>query len=418
MTNSQRNAMRASTAFTQKETNEAMGLQIFNTSTKCVETWNGTTWIQQCPPEGPAVFPISPSVPQNCTVEAGEDNMTFTAMTDPNAVAYEFFLNGVSQGEQSSKSITFTTEQSLDNVTVQYFYPPAFLKPTMIAVQGGTFTLGEAVQAAADGMSGNEAVANSHLVTLSDFSISETPVTQAQFEAVMGVNPAHFVCSTDIDYFPSSAKPVENVSWYYAIAYCNKLSIQERKALVYSVKIDDKEIDWAKLKLSDIPKDHVDWNATQNLSANGYRLPTEAEWEYAARGGQLSEIPSSYYSGSNTANDVAWHAGNNGSNGTATYGTKAVKQKQPNALGLYDMSGNVVEWCWDRHYDYTAGAVINPVGPVDPNVTVTTRVLRGGYWSGAASSARVNYHQSNGNPYAVGSSNHAYGFRVVCSAVE
>jgi formylglycine-generating enzyme required for sulfatase activity len=210
---------------------------------------------------------------------------------------------------------------------------------------------------------------------------------------------------------------VERVSWYEAIAFCNKLSVMKGKTPVYSVKVGGIEIDWATLAYASIPtSSNTDWNdAFPTMSANGYRLPTEAEWEYAARGGQLSasiQNPLSldyYYSGSNTANNVGWYSGNNApSSIDPAYGTKPVGQKQPNALGLYDMSGNLYEWCWDWHDAYTAGAVSDPTGPVSGSF----RVFRGGYWDSSASGLRVSNRGGN-NPEG---SNDAIGFRVACSS--
>jgi len=145
-----------------------------------------------------------------------------------------------------------------------------------------------------------------------------------------------------------------------------------------------------------------------DMSANGYRLPTEAEWEYAARGGQ-ENLVDYLYSGSDNIGDVAWYSGNNGSSGTPTYGTKLVKQKLPNALGLYDMSGNVYEWCWDWFGSYTATPKIDPTGATSGS----TRVRRGGSWINYASNARVSYRNYYYYPSDRDSN---LGFRLACSS--
>jgi formylglycine-generating enzyme required for sulfatase activity len=291
---------------------------------------------------------------------------------------------------------------------------PGAINLAMISIEGGTFNLGAAVQPSTDGQGDNGAVTNNHDVTLSDFCMSETQVTQAQFFAVMGEYPSYFQSSTNPNYAPSDNKPVEQVSWYDAITFCNKLSLMEGKTPVYSVS----GINWATLLYSDIPITiNATWDAaTMDLSANGYRLPTEAEWEYAARGGNQSltaqgNPPDYYYAGSNTANDVAWYRGNNGPSGTPTCGTKPVAQKQHNALGLYDMSGNVYEWCWDWYGAYTATPKTDPTGAVSG----TNRVLRGGDQGDFAYNVRVSVR---GGCFPSARSFAHMGFRIVCRSSE
>jgi len=121
--------------------------------------------------------------------------------------------------------------------------------------------------------------------------------------------------------------------------------------------------------------------------STGYRLPTEAQWEYAAKGGNGS--PGNYtYAGSNTADSVAWYSGNNGASGTANYGSKAVGTKAANGLGIYDMSGNVSEWCWDWYSDYSSAAQTDPVGAASGASSGSDRVYRGGSWFNSAAYVR------------------------------
>ena len=190
----------------------------------------------------------------------------------------------------------------------------------MIKVEGGTFSMGATSEQGSDAYDSEKPV---HSVTLSDYYIGETEVTQELWEAVMGSNPSY--CKGN------NQRPVERVSWNDCQEFINKLN---------------------------------------RLTGKNFRLPTEAEWEYAARGGKYSKDYVYKYSGSNNADEVAWYYDNSGDE------THPVKTKKANKLGLYDMSGNVDEWCNDWWGFYHSNSQPNPTGPSRGEC----RVLRGGSW--------------------------------------
>ncbi len=202
---------------------------------------------------------------------------------------------------------------------------------TMVAVEGGTFTMGATAE---QGTNVYDKEKPTHEVTLSSYCIGQTQVTQALWQAVMGNNPSSF---NGGNYGTNLQRPVDNVSWDDCQTFITKLN---------------------------------------QMTGKTFRLPTEAEWEFAARGGNLSQ--GYKYAGSNNVDDVAWHWDNipSQTEGNAGYGTQTVATKAPNELGLYDMSGNVFEWCQDWYGSYSGEAQTNPVGPSSG----TYRVLRGSSW--------------------------------------
>jgi formylglycine-generating enzyme required for sulfatase activity len=201
----------------------------------------------------------------------------------------------------------------------------------MVRIPGGTFTMGSpANEAGRDDEEGPQ-----HEVTVSTFYMGKYEVTQKEWVSVMGSNPSNW---------KGDNLPVERVSWYEALDYCNKLSELEGLTPAYTLS-----------------GTNVSWNG----NANGYRLPTEAEWEYACRAGT-----STPYSSGSTVGNAAWYHDNSGSR------THAVGEKQGNGYGLYDMHGNVAEWCWDWYGRYGSGSQTDPVGASSG----FDRVMRGGSW--------------------------------------
>jgi len=251
----------------------------------------------------------------------------------------------------------------------------AALESEMVFVQGGTMTMNHG------GVSKN--------VLLHDFYCSKYEVTQRLWQEVMGDNPSGFGGKPD--------HPVEYVDWYSSVIFCNELSrlkgrtpryYKDIKCTIPITKADD-------YAGSGVGKPFTSF---EKEDANGYRLPLETEWQYAASGGTLSQGYT--YSGSNNIDEVAWYSGNN-----TPYGTKAVGKLKPNELGLYDMSGNVYEWTFcvfgGQYYYQDCGDLLPGNG--------VYRVLRSGFWNDDATSCTVSIRYTY-NPVNRGN---GLGFRLV-----
>jgi formylglycine-generating enzyme required for sulfatase activity len=259
-----------------------------------------------------------------------------------------------------------------------------------------------------------DATAANVSVITNGYWMGETEITQELFSAVMGANPSYFDGTSGGDPYAKDTptgevqnrRPVEKVSWYDVIAFCNKLSLAAGKEPVYSV---NGVTDWAGLSYDDMPILDDDWNAaTWDKSKNGYRLPTEMEWMWAAMGADKSAQPNTTgyakafagSDGTNSIGDYAWYDANSGG------GTHEVGKKLPNELGLRDMSGNVSEWCWDWDGSYPTGTQTN----YDGAAPGTYRVIRDSNWYYVELACAMSY-RSYTSP---GSWIIYHGFRVVC----
>ena len=264
--------------------------------------------------------------------------------------AYATNEKGTSYGEEKSfTTIKVLFEETVDSDGNSIMTLNGNVIFKMIAVEGGTFQMGATSEQGTEAESSEKPV---HSVTLSDYYIGETEVTQELWEAVMGSNPS------DFSGYPQ--RPVEQVSWNDCQAFILKLN---------------------------------------ELTGKNFRLPTEAEWEYAARGGNKSQ--GYKYSGSNTIGNVAWYTDN------SSLTTHDVKTKQANELGIYDMSGNVWEWCQDWYGIYSSGSQTNPAGPTSGY----GRVYRGGSWQFNAKNCRVSSRYGS----APGSRSNNLGLRLSLS---
>ena len=289
------------------------------------------------------LFKDGSGVVDGVTVSWKVENKRFVILTSLSGIVCDYKVSGYeltlvyNDGDSATfvrkgKLAEFKTKQ-IEQSLGQFVY-----------VKGGTFTMGCTAEQGEDCFDWEKP---SHSVTVGDFYIGKTEVTQKSWRTIMGNNPSEF---------KGDDLPVESVSWNDVQKFMSKLN---------------------------------------EMTGKNYRLPTEAEWEYAARGGNKSK--GYKYSGSNNLGEVGWYYENAGDialddkkwdgddlekNNNRTH---PVGQKKPNELGIYDMSGNVFEWCNDWYDDYGASGVVNPTGPG----TGVSRVFRGGSWGGNAQLCRV-----------------------------
>lgn len=232
-----------------------------------------------------------------------------------------------------------------------------------VLIKGGTFVMGSPFSEAE-----REKDETPHRVTVRDFYMGKYEVTQREYRRVMGANPSQF---------KGDDLPVENVNWFEAVQYCNKRSAREGLIPAYSIRGQ---------------------TVNRNRNATGYRLPTEAEWEYACRAGTTSP----FSTGDNITTDQANYYGtypyNNGARGKYRQETIPARSFEPNPWGLHNMHGNVWEWCWDWYGSYGSGDQTNPTGASSG----AYRVYRGGGWNDFGRHLRCAYRATSPPLHRVG----------------
>jgi formylglycine-generating enzyme required for sulfatase activity len=243
------------------------------------------------------------------------------------------------------------------------------------------------------------------------FHLSQYDITRAQFLSVMGTDPSLLINST------GTSDPAQQVNWYQAIAFCNKLSLKEGLSPVYTVP----GVDFSKLSFTSIPvSNDSTWDSVSfDANANGYRLPTETEWMWAALGASKDALPGDVVQGVNRGGYLKGYSGSTEPHGAqsnvnnyawtasvepAPTRTNPVGKLLPNELGLYDQSGNVFQWCWDWYAAYPSGTLVDYTGPASGSF----RIDRGGGWANDATGCTVAIRYY-GNPPLQGNN---FGFRV------
>jgi formylglycine-generating enzyme required for sulfatase activity len=324
----------------------------------------------------------------SATMNAGSERSLSASVSNYSGnVSYVWYVNGASKATGSTYSfgsglgagyyrvdvVAFTadgtqTGSATTNIEIAAAGSISYLIP-MVPIPAGNFTMGNSSY-------------GTHTVTLSAFHMSAYDITQSQYQTITGTNPSYYAQN-----FDAATCPVERVTWYDAVEFCNLLSIADGFTPVYTIT--------ARSPASGYPI----WSATvsADFTKNGYRLPTEAQWEYACRAGTTT----TYFWGDSNAetSSYAWWYGN------TSYITHGVGQKLPNPWGLYDIVGNVSQWCWDWHGAYPTEAQTDPTGPSSG----TQRVLRGCGFNGSSCESANRGWDSLGYRYG----DYGYGFRVV-----
>ena len=337
----------------------------------------------------PCTCPVAGTDACGCTVVGEQQHFIVTFDAD-NGTAHTH--ENVAEGGKAAKPTPNPTKANYDFV---YWYDPAtntewdfdteitagitlkakwayqsFME--MVSVGAGSFQMGQEKNSG-----GSLDIQSVHTVTLTSFSIGKYEVTQKEYQTVMESLPSALTAASN---GKGDNYPMRYVSWYDALVFCNKMSMLEELTPAYSIDGKTDPAEWGTVPTTST----ATWNTvTVVANSTGYRLPTEAQWEYAAKGGPSATVPYFSYPGSDTVGNVAVY--NASSSGPATVGTKTANQ-----LGLFDMSGNVAEWCWDWHNDDSTPYSDND-GVIDPTGKTlgSNRVVRGGSYTIATAAIQL-----------------------------
>jgi len=325
--------------------------------------------------------------PANITANITNPLVTFNSNGGSNVSSISVILNTTVSRPSNPSRDDYTFDYWYEDVklTIPYYFgTPVTTSITLYAkwisneaitemeeknikwIAGGTFTMGSP-----DTELGTDPSERpQHSVTLSGFYMGKYEVTQAQWIEVMGSSEDR----TIEKYGKGNNYPVYYVSWYDALVFCNKLSVLEGLSPAYSINGSTEPLSWGKVPTVEEDPERMKWNAVVIVSGStGYRLPTEAQWEYACRAGTTTAFNNGNDNYTNYAlvGEVAWYKTNSENK------THEVGSKKANEWGLYDMHGNLAEWCWDWYGAYSSIAQTNPMGALLGN---DISVLRGGSW--------------------------------------
>lgn len=347
------------------------------------EVENGTSVTITCATEGAKIY---------YTTDGSAPTVASTEYTAAISITEEVTIKAIAVKAEMNDSAVASVSYTIKTPAV----PAGF-----VLIPAGEFQMGS--------NAGYDEDKPVHTVTISnDFYMCDHEVTQAEYEAVMETNPSYFVGEGPYKEVAAGEvqenRPVDMVNWYMTLVYCNKLSMKEDLTPCYTIGGETDPTKWGT-----IPTDSADENwdkVTCNWAADGYRLPTEAEWEYAARAGDntVDALIWGRTNAEDSLDEYAWFISN------ADWITHEVKIKKPNANGLYDMAGNVSEWCWDCYAEYTSEAVTDPRGG---DSSENGRVYRGGAYGYDAEDCVVSYRDYDFMPHAQKDN---VGFRVVRNA--